>query len=661
MLGTAGNGNTGAITFADLDITPDSGQRAFHALQNTGQLNSTTGTFTTAGSVTAVEIVGTSSASRTPLNMTLTTINVGGTPTTGIILTNTSAASGAAGFNVTGTGADGTGGAIANSSGDAIALTDAERVRFKDFNIGDAAAGTSEFPAGGFQIGDDGIQITRVTQGGRHLRPRPRQRQDRRHAGSRHQRRGRRQRRPRFINGEIINAGDDLVLTNESAMFFGSGFAANADQITGTVTITNAIFSGFTGYGFTVENAGNGTLNMTVTGSIYRNNDSTRHRQQRHPDHRRRQPDGQQREGQPPRPQHQLHQHRPRRRRGHDRPRRDDQRHHRRRHDQQPERRQRLPPRLRLAGWRRRGIFNQPHPNNVNAMRGSIIFLKAGAGTYHATVRDSTLDSGDPDTGAGAHLGRGVEFLMDADEAVGETINARVLVNNVTFNKIGVDGVHVGANEIVAGSQAHITVTNNTIGTAAEPVGMQDTGEGIEIIATDMTLNVSAQNNSVVSRGQTTTSEGIDIDSEAGSTVNATVVSNTISGALSPNANSFRRQHRGRRHHDVPDLRTNNASGGTGANYALVAAAGSTFNFEFPGAGAVSPAEVQGQQTSGTASVTGTINKNGGANCTEPLTPTTPTLPSAPATADEDKADSGDDKGNPRRWSRSPLPPARTA
>ncbi|HEX6622271.1 MAG TPA: Ig-like domain-containing protein, partial [Pyrinomonadaceae bacterium] len=52
VLGTAGaapdGGNTGAVTFADLDIAPDSGQRALHSQASTGQLNVSSGTITTA-------------------------------------------------------------------------------------------------------------------------------------------------------------------------------------------------------------------------------------------------------------------------------------------------------------------------------------------------------------------------------------------------------------------------------------------------------------------------------------------------------------------------------------------------------------------------------------------------------------------------------------
>ncbi len=125
VLGTTGNGNAGAITFADLDIAPDSGQRALQATVNTGALTASSGTVTTTNQ-TAVEISGTSNASRTPLNFRLTTVAVtgGGAAPNGIKLLNTSATGSPGGFRVLGNGGTCTnatptctGGQIANTTG----------------------------------------------------------------------------------------------------------------------------------------------------------------------------------------------------------------------------------------------------------------------------------------------------------------------------------------------------------------------------------------------------------------------------------------------------------------------------------------------------------------------------------------------------------------
>ncbi|MDT7809010.1 MAG: hypothetical protein QOJ70_2823 [Acidobacteriota bacterium] len=105
VLGTAANGNTGNITFAALNISPVAGQRALLATQNTGTITSTSGAIATTNN-TAVEVQGTSNASRTPLNMQLTSVNVvgGSLAPDGIFLNNTSASGSPGGFNVLGNG-----------------------------------------------------------------------------------------------------------------------------------------------------------------------------------------------------------------------------------------------------------------------------------------------------------------------------------------------------------------------------------------------------------------------------------------------------------------------------------------------------------------------------------------------------------------------------
>jgi uncharacterized repeat protein (TIGR01451 family) len=623
--------NSAAVSFSDLDIAPNAGARALHAVNNTGAITSTSGVVATSG-VTAVEIVGTSAASRTPLNVTLTTVTAAGTLTAaGIILTNTSAAGSPGGFGVTGIGTtDGSGGAItATAAGvDAVALTDAERVALRNFDLGDAAAANNEQPNTQVSIGDDAISITRVTPGAGgtygldldNVKIADTAGHGINGAGGGNV-------GLRFAGGEIINAGDDLALTNESAMHFGSG-SPSADQITGVVTITNSTFSGFTGYGFSVENAGNGTLNMTVSGSTYQNNDSTGSGDS-----------GIQliidggSGGAPTANLHVLNTNFTN---------------------------------IDLDGVEviidpggvgnvtiDGGTTNSPNGDNafhlvsgsqdpddtesltalvqnvtVNAMRGSLILMRSGAGAYHATIQNSTLNSGDTDDGGGAHIGRGIEFLMDADNIAGEVITAKVKIHNVTLNNIGVDGIFVSSNEVVAGSTADVTITNSTVGTAAAPVGRSNTGEGIEIIARDpLVMNLSVQNNNIFTRGTSTTSEASDFDSETTATLNATIVGNTFQNGVGATANSLDINTEAATASICLDLRTNSAVGGSGANYQLGAVAGSVFNFERAGTGAVTAAEVQGQQTSGTVTVTGTVNKNNGANCAEPTDPNAPALP----------------------------------
>jgi hypothetical protein len=121
-----GTANSGAITFGALGVTPDSGQRGILAQNNTGAITSTSGTVTTTNA-TAVEITGTSSGSKTPLNVTLTAVNTtgGATAPNGIFLRFTSTSGAPGGFVVAGNGgtctfaSSGTctGGRITNTTG----------------------------------------------------------------------------------------------------------------------------------------------------------------------------------------------------------------------------------------------------------------------------------------------------------------------------------------------------------------------------------------------------------------------------------------------------------------------------------------------------------------------------------------------------------------
>jgi hypothetical protein len=126
ILGGAGTGNSGAITFGALNVSPDSGVAAISATQNTGAITSTSGTVTTTNA-TAINVTGTSTGSKTPLNVTLTAVNTtgGATAANGIFLKFTSSSGSPGGFVVAGNGgtctfaSSGTctGGRITNTTG----------------------------------------------------------------------------------------------------------------------------------------------------------------------------------------------------------------------------------------------------------------------------------------------------------------------------------------------------------------------------------------------------------------------------------------------------------------------------------------------------------------------------------------------------------------
>jgi hypothetical protein len=145
------NSNSGTVTFADLDISPDSGQRGLHATLNTGTLSSASGTINTTTGI-AVEIVGTSSASRTPLNLQFDSLSANGssTVTSGLVLTNTSATGIPGGFRVSGSGStDGSGGTIQNTTTRGANINSAATVVLKNMNFTNANNSTDAGGAGG--------------------------------------------------------------------------------------------------------------------------------------------------------------------------------------------------------------------------------------------------------------------------------------------------------------------------------------------------------------------------------------------------------------------------------------------------------------------------------------------------------------------------------
>jgi hypothetical protein len=155
VIGTTSNGNTGNVSFADLDITPDSGQRALQATHNTGVITTTTGSITGGLGAIAVEIVGQSAVTRTPLNIQLERIDGNGnnTAANAIILTNTSASGAPGGFRVNGTGTTvGSGGTIQNTTTRGANINTVDSLVLKNMNFTNA---NSSVDGGGAGVCDD--------------------------------------------------------------------------------------------------------------------------------------------------------------------------------------------------------------------------------------------------------------------------------------------------------------------------------------------------------------------------------------------------------------------------------------------------------------------------------------------------------------------------
>ncbi|NTU62360.1 MAG: cadherin-like domain-containing protein, partial [Chloroflexi bacterium] len=230
------SGNAGSLTFADLDIAPDANQRALHATNNTGALIATSGTIATSNGI-AVEVVGPSSASRTPLNLQLTSVSANG-GMSGIILSNTSVTGSPGGFTIAGSGGtcstagNCTGGAIQNSTGVGISLVNANNVSLTRLFIGST---------GGHGISGSGMADS--TGGAR----------------------------PTFEirNSRLTSPGD---ADNETAMFFGNSLAPGNN--TGRLVMADTIVEQFEENGLEVYN-NSGILVIDVTGTLSGLTDST--------------------------------------------------------------------------------------------------------------------------------------------------------------------------------------------------------------------------------------------------------------------------------------------------------------------------------------------------------------------------------------------------
>ena len=109
------------MSFADLDINPDAGQRGFHSTNDTGTITTTSGDITTT-TASRSKSPARLPPSRTPLSMTLNKVSANGA-SNGIILTNMNGPGAAVGFSVVGDGSNTTvggndsGGIIQNTTG----------------------------------------------------------------------------------------------------------------------------------------------------------------------------------------------------------------------------------------------------------------------------------------------------------------------------------------------------------------------------------------------------------------------------------------------------------------------------------------------------------------------------------------------------------------
>ncbi len=124
--------NSGNVSFGSFDIAPDSGKSALVATSNTGTIKTASGTVSTPSAV-AIQIAGASAVSKTPLNVTLTSVSANNAAN-GILLTDTSGS-----FSVTGNGSTaGSGGTIQSITNRGASFVDASNVSLKYMNFTNA-------------------------------------------------------------------------------------------------------------------------------------------------------------------------------------------------------------------------------------------------------------------------------------------------------------------------------------------------------------------------------------------------------------------------------------------------------------------------------------------------------------------------------------------
>jgi hypothetical protein len=511
-------------------------------------------TATGGGTVTATDTNSTiTTTSGTALNVNGTTIGAsdlnfrsitqsGGT--SAIVLNNTGTVGG---LNVTGTGTTtGSGGAISNTSGDAISLTSTRDIVLKNMNIGDASATDTQTTDTTNNISGHGITMNgvqpasnphgllldnvKIARTGGH-----------------------------GINGtggnvglslnnvSILNAGD---ATFEDAISMGSGFPSS-DMLTGTVSITNSTFAAMVDHGFQVENAGSGTLNMTVTTVTMKNNDSIFAGIQQEGSAIQIIDDGSSSAGTPT-------------------------------------------TNLTVNGLTATNIdqdvldliadpggvinvivngngitancpkgdnvlrFNSGSPDaddnasfdfdvqnvTVTQMAGTLVQFKS-ANTMTGSFRNSTLDANDLGNTLAA---RGIEITADGDSS--ETPAMTIEVDNVTLNRIGGDGIQVFLSDVTtAASRLDVTIKNSNIGT--NPANTAQTG--LEIGRGNASANEAIEVRNFTSPGQlyiniasnnirnftsaNASAQGIDIDVEGTGIIHATASGNNVLAA--PGATDF--------------------------------------------------------------------------------------------------------------------------
>lgn len=587
--------------------------------------------------------------------MTLSSVNVNGAPNA--IVLDTTGSVGA--FAVTGSGAvTGSCGTIASTTSNAIELISTTSVTLKNMIIGDtlAVAGEDQ-PDNNVKIGSassgsgidvgaaiymasvtpksgdtfglvlDNVTISRTKGDGIHGG-------DVTGAGGNNV-------GLKIVDSEILNAGDMVYQASDpgsdSAIYFGSG-NRSASMISGRVSLQRSLFAGFYNHGFSAENSGGTTLDMSVQNCVFENNDATNiggsaiqivsdgsltsgtqtlRLLVADTTFTKIDLDGIEVTGDPGSTSHVTIQ-----RTTHSSPDGDNA--------------------IQLSSGSPDGddseaMYASIQGVNVTAQGGTVLALFGGGGSLDVLVDGGSFSSGNTSTGVAAHQGAGVDISFDADDQ--EIVTGRIGISGATFENIGAEAIQLSTNELMSGSVINLDVHHSNLGTSGKEVARQFGPEGIEVRAGTtlgaVTANLRFFLNTIRLANPlaaTPGSEGLDIDSELNATVNATITQNTFFNPTNTARAVSLATEQASSSMCANMTSTSNSGASHTPDYELLESAGA-FTVFGPGSAAVTISDIQTAQTNGSATVTSSVNSitfNNNTTCTLPATPIAPSGPVGP-------------------------------
>jgi hypothetical protein len=257
----------------------------------------------------------------------------------------------------------------------------------------------------------------------------------------------------------------------------------------------------------------------------------------------------------------------------------------------------------------------------ASAIAGVINLSSFDAGQFGSTTAaDSIVGNTIQNLGTGAAVAQlgyiGIRVAVDNTVA---GIPQRMVVSGNTLLNVWRQGMLLSGR--TNATNLNMRVENNTVGTAAAPVGRSNR-RGVEIEAQNgSTVNAEVLNNpSIFNSGTSGTNSALAIRSLGStSTLNATVLNNGIGNVNAIAAGRFRAETTsGTSAVMCLDVR-NNSLDGAAKLFELQALSTGVFNVEGPGAAVVTGADITAQNTVGTGSVSGAPTFNNGANCPQPV------------------------------------------